>query len=40
MYIYIMHYLNFVLSCTIKYLILASLSRFFTIISDIKEAEK
>ena len=31
MYIYIMHYFNFFLSCSIKNLILTSLSRLFTI---------
>ena len=31
MYIYIMHYLNFFLSCSIKNLTLASVGRLFTI---------
>ena len=31
MYIYFMHYLNFFLSCSIKSLTLASVSRLFTI---------
>ena len=35
MYIYIMHYLNFFLSCSIKNLTLDSLSRLFTIKSDV-----
>ena len=35
MYIYIMHYLNSFLSCSIKNLTLASLSRLFTIKSDV-----
>ena len=35
MYIYIMHYLNFFLSCSIKNLTLVSLSRLFTIKSDV-----
>ena len=35
MYIYMMHYLNLFLSCSIKNLTLASLSRLFTIKSDV-----
>ena len=35
MCIYIMHYLNFLLSCLIKNLTLASFSRLFTIKSDV-----
>ena len=34
MYIYIVHYLKFFLSCSIKNLTLASFSRLFTIKSD------
>ena len=34
MYTYIMHYLNFFLSCSIRNLTLASLSRLFTIKID------
>ena len=34
MYIYIMNYLNFFLSCSIKSLTLASVCRLFTIKSD------
>ena len=34
-YNYIMHYLNFVLSCPIKNLIITSVSRLFTIKSDV-----
>ena len=35
MYIYIMHYLIFFLLCSIKNLTLASLSRLFTMKSDV-----
>ena len=35
MYIYIMHYLNFFLSCSIKNLTLVSVSRLFTIKSNV-----
>ena len=35
MYIYIMHYLNFFLSCSIKNITLTSVSRLFTIKSDV-----
>ena len=35
MHIYIMHYLNFFLSCSIENLTLASLSHLFTIKSDV-----
>ena len=35
MHIYIMHYLNFFFSCSIKNLTLASVSRLFTIKCDV-----
>ena len=35
MYVYIMHYLNFFLPCSVKNLISASLSRLFTIKGDV-----
>ena len=35
LYIYIMHYLNFFLSCSIKNLTSASVSRLFTIKGDV-----
>ena len=35
MYIYIMHYFNFFLSCSIRNLTLASLSRLYTIKIDV-----